>query len=155
YVVIEHLGPKTTVEAAGTPPPASARDLNAWHGDTFVSGPAWPEFVKAMGLGDNAGKTAGSVYVVSTYRAIPGHRDPLEKMLSAAPGAGDKVAGTVVLQHVEGAPWTFLSITRYSSWQDFGASEANSVAQTAKGTGVVAGVVTEFIPPTITDRLAP
>jgi hypothetical protein len=135
YVVIEHLGTKATVEAAGNPPPASARDLSAWHGDTFVNGPAWADFVKAMGLGDDADKTTGSVYVVSTYRAIPGHRDPLEKMLGTAPGSGDKVAGMVLLQHLEGAPWNFLGITRYNSWQDFAASEVQSVAQTAKGSG--------------------
>jgi len=134
YVVIEHLGAKATVEAGGNPPPASARDLSAWHGDTFVNGPAWADFTKAMGLGDDSGKNAGSVYVVSTYRAVPGHRDQLEKMLGTA-APGDRAAGTVLLQHLEGAPWNFLSITRYGSWQDFGASEAASVAQTDKGAG--------------------
>src|SRR5215471_3785897 len=58
YAVIEHLGTKTTVDAAGNMPPDAARDLNAWHGDTFVNGPAWPEFAKAMGL-DDAAKTTG------------------------------------------------------------------------------------------------
>jgi hypothetical protein len=134
YVIVEHLGPKATVEAAGNPPPASARDLVAWHGDTFVSGPAWADFAKAMGLGSDSGKTAGSVYVVSTYRAVPGHRDQLEKMLSIT-APGDGTAGTVLMQHLEGAPWSFLSISRYGSWQDFGASEAASVAQTAMGAG--------------------
>jgi hypothetical protein len=133
YVVIEHIGSKATVEAAGSPPPASARDLSAWHSDTYVNGPAWADFVKAMGLGDNASKTGGSVYAVSTYRAAPGHRDQLEKTLSASPADG--VAGAVLLQHLEGAPWNFLSISRYSSWQDFGSSEAKSVEQTAKGSG--------------------
>jgi hypothetical protein len=52
YAVIEHLGTSATVKAAGTPAPASARDLNAWHTDTFVNGPAWPEFAKAIGLDD-------------------------------------------------------------------------------------------------------
>ena len=62
------------------------RDLNAWHGDTFVNGPAWPEFSKAMGIEEEAAaKTAGSVYVVSVYRAAPGHRDQLQKALSQAP----------------------------------------------------------------------
>ena len=135
YVVIEHLGAKATVEAAGNPPPASARDLSAWHADTFVNGPAWADFVKAMGLGGDAGKTAGSVYVVSNYRAAPGHRDQLEKMLSAPPASGETTAGAVLMAHLEGGPWTFLSISRYGSWQDFGTSEAGSVMQTAKGSG--------------------
>src|SRR5271157_4907965 len=61
YVVITHMGTKATVSTGGTATPASARDLFAWHGDTYVSGPAWPEFVKAMGLGDQAAKTGNSV----------------------------------------------------------------------------------------------
>ena len=87
YVVITHLGTKATVSASGTPTPANVRDMYAWHGDTFVNGPAWPEFVLAMGLGEQTAKSADSVYVVSFYRALPGHRDQLEKRLSAlAPG---------------------------------------------------------------------
>src|SRR5215471_14993446 len=31
YAVIEHLGTKATVEAAGMPAPAGARDVSAWH----------------------------------------------------------------------------------------------------------------------------
>ena len=135
YLVIEHLGTKATVEAAGTPAPASARDLYAWHADTFVNGPAWADFVKAMGLGEGASKSAASAYVVGTYRAIPGHRDQLEKMLSAAPSSGDPVSGAILMQHVEGAPWNFLTITRYNSWHDFATGETNSAAQTAKGSG--------------------
>jgi hypothetical protein len=157
YVVIEHLGTETTLKATGNPPPASARDLTAVHNDTYVNGPAWGEFVKAMGLGDNASKTAGSVYVVSTYRAVTGHRDQLEKFLSANPGPGDTVAGAVLLQHLEGAPWNYLAITRYNSWSDFATSEASSAAQTAKGNGQWyelrnhAAIHND----TVTDRLAP
>ena len=157
YVVIEHLGPKTTLEAAGNPPPASARDLSVWHGDTFVNGPAWADFVQAMGLGENASKTGGSVYTVSVYRALPGHREPLEKMLSAAPGSGDTVAGTALMAHVEGAPWTFLSISRYNSWEDFAKSEIQSVAQTAKGSGGWHELRehVSFHTDALTDRVAP
>jgi len=36
YAVITHLGPKATVEAAGTAVPPDKRDLSAWHNDTFV-----------------------------------------------------------------------------------------------------------------------
>lgn len=157
YVVIEHLGTKTTLEAAGSPPPANARDLSAWHGDTYVNGPAWADFVKAMGLGDGASKSAGSVYVVSTYRAVPGHRDQLEKMLSAPPDPSENVAGAVLLQHVEGAPWNFLSISRYNSWQDYGTGEAKSVAQVAKGSGQWYELRehASHHTDTLTDRIAP
>jgi hypothetical protein len=59
YVVITHLGTKASVEAAGTAVPQHKRDLIDWHN----------EFTRAMRIeGDAAGKTAGSVYVVS---AIP------------------------------------------------------------------------------------
>ncbi len=45
-------------------------------------------------------------------------------MLSA-PGPSSKIqTGNVVLQHLEGGEWTFATITRYSSWQDFGAERA-------------------------------
>lgn len=159
YVVIEHLGSKATVDAAGNPPPPGARDLSAWHGDTFVSGPAWSQFASAMGIGDQsaAGKTAGSVYVVSVYRAVPGHRDQLEKSLSTPPSADDGTAGSVLLQHLEGAPWQFVSVTRYNSWQDFATSEKNSMAQTSKNQGPWFELRehSSFHNDTLTDRIAP
>src|SRR5438128_12279819 len=82
--------------------------------------------------GDAAGKNSGSVYVVSVYRAAPGHRELLEKFLSEVPGANDTSAGNVLMQHLEGGPWTFLTIARYNSWEDFATGEKTSVAQTAK-----------------------
>jgi hypothetical protein len=156
YAVIEHLGTKATVEAGGNPPPANARDLNAWHGDTFVNGPAWPEFAKAMGL-DDAAKSAGSVYVVSVFRAAPGHRDELEKSLAQPPGRGATVAGNVLLQHLEGGPWHFLTVARYNSWQDFATSEKSSAADTLKPGGGWLEVRNHstYHNDTITDRIAP
>jgi hypothetical protein len=71
-----------------------------------ISDAAWPEFARAMGL-DDAAKSAGSVCVVSVYRAAPGHRAELENSLSQAPGSGDTVMGSVVMTHLEGGPWTF------------------------------------------------
>jgi hypothetical protein len=157
YVVIEHLGTSSTLKANPAPPPPGARELNAWHTDTFVNGPSWPDFVKAMGLGDEASKTAGAVYVVSVYRAAPGHRDELEKQLSEPPGGGEGVAGIVLLQHLEGAAWHFLGITRYNSWQDFATGEGASVAMTNKGQGGWARLrdVSSYHTDTIADRIAP
>src|SRR5438445_7858968 len=151
-----HLGTKATVDAAGTPAPAAARDLNAWHTDTFVNGPAWPEFAKAMGLDDPA-KSVGSVYVVSVFRAAPGHRDELEKSLAQAPGGGQNVAGNVLMQHLEGGPWQFLTIARYNSWQDFATNEKNSVADTLKPDGgwLALRNHSTFHNDTLTDRTAP
>src|SRR5258707_14768712 len=68
YAVIEHLGTKATIDAAGSPPPANARDLSAWHGDTFLNGPAWPYFAKALGL-DDSPKSTGSIYVAQCFCA--------------------------------------------------------------------------------------
>jgi hypothetical protein len=159
YVVIEHLGPKATVEAAGTPVPAAARDLGAWHTDSFVNGPAWPEFARAMGIDEaSAGKTAGSVYVVSVYRAAPGHREELEKMLAQPPaGVGDTSVGNLLMQHVEGGPWTYLTVVRYNSWEDYGTSEKNSVAAMSKNQGDWFALRDHatFHNDTVTDRIAP
>src|SRR6266700_5442385 len=93
YVVITHLGPKATVEAAGTAVPPDKRDLSEWHTDTFVNGSSWEEFTRAMGIDkDSASKTAGSVYSVSYYRPAPGHREQLEKMLGES-APNDTTAG--------------------------------------------------------------
>ena len=129
YCVIEHLGPKATVDPGGTPPNPGT-DLRAWHADTFVSGPPWAEFAKNMGLAD-AAATAGSVYSVAVWRAMPGHRAELEKALQQV-DAGSKVqTGRVMLQHLEGGPWQFLQVERYNSWQDF----ATAMAASASGSG--------------------
>jgi hypothetical protein len=159
YVAIEHLGTKASVEAAGTAVPPDKRDLSEWHNDTFVNGPSWEEFTRAMGIdGDSADKTSGSVYVVSVYRPASGHRDGLEKMLSEAPSRpADTSAGNVLMQHLEGGPWTFLTIARYNSWEDYATNQKNSVAQTNKKEGGWSRLRdhTDFHNDTLTDRIAP
>jgi hypothetical protein len=159
YVVIEHLGTKATVEAAGTAVPQDKRDLSEWHNDTFVNGPSWEEFTRAMGIdGGSAAKTSGSVYVVSVYRPAPGHRGDLEKMLSEPPSRpADTSSGNVLMQHLEGGPWTFLTIARYNSWEDFATNEKNNVAQTGKKEGGWLRLRdhTAFHNDTLTDRIAP
>jgi hypothetical protein len=159
YVVITHMGTKATVEAAGTTVPPDKRNLSEWHTDTFVNGPSWEEFTRAMGIdADSKSKTAGSVYSVSYYRPAPGHREQLEKMLSEAPtGRGDTTAGNVLMQHLEGAGWTFLSIARYNSWNDFATGEKDAVAQTTKPDSPWYRLRdhTDFHTDTLTDRIAP
>jgi hypothetical protein len=115
YAVVEHLGPKATVEIT---PPGTVASLRSWHDDTFVAGPSWAEFAKAMGMGEK-----GGVYVLSAWRAAPGQREALEKALrQTAPGS--KVpTGNVVLAHVEGGAWQYLGLTRYNSWSDFAADQ--------------------------------
>ena len=157
YAVIQHMGTKATVEAAGTAVSAAVRDLYAWHTDTFVNGPSWAEFSKALGIDEgSASKTAGSVYVVSVYRAAPGHRDQLEKSLSQS-APGDTASGNVLMQHLEGGPWQFLTVVRYSSWQDFASGEKSSVADTLKPGGGWPGLLeySTYHNDTLTDRIAP
>jgi hypothetical protein len=158
YVVISHIGPKATVEAAGTTVPPDKRDLSEWHNDTFVNGPSWGEFTRAMGIDtDSATKSAGSVYVVSVYRPAPGHREGLEKFLSETPQSPDTSAGNVLLQHLEGGPWTFLAIARYNSWEDFATGQKNSVAQMTKKDSGWFRLRDQiaFHNDTLTDRLSP
>ena len=133
FVAIEHIGAKATVDLQQTPMTPQQRLINEWHNDTYVAGPSWSDFSKALGL-DDASKSAGSVYVVSDYRAAPGHRDDLEKMLSEAT-PGDTASGNVLLAHLEGAPWNFLGIVRYDSWEKYAEGEKTSIAQSNKGQG--------------------
>jgi hypothetical protein len=155
YAVIEHLGAKAALEAAGNPPAPGVRDLSEWHNDTYVSGPSWADFTKAMGIGgQDAAKTAASVYVVAVHRAAPGHRDQLESLLGAPP---EGAAGTVLLQHVEGGPWNYMTIERYGSWQDFGASEDKNRAEMMKNSGDWFRLRDHdaYHADTVTDRIAP
>lgn len=123
YCVISHYGPKAVVDA--TPMgPNPARAMRAWHTDSFVSGPSWAEFVKAMGIGDGAAGTVGSVYNVQVWRENPGHREQLERAVRQANTGAKIPVSRVVFQHVEGGPWTFVAVDRYNSWQDFGADQA-------------------------------
>ena len=153
YCLIRHLGPKTAVEAA--PGPANpARDLSAWHDDTFVRGPSWADFSRAIGIG--APGAGSSVYIVSVQRAVPGHRDQLEKSL-ATPTSPKVQTGDVVMEHIEGGPWQYLTITRYNSWQDLAADRVQAAAAAASAPGGWAEVRqhSAFHRDTIADRVAP
>lgn len=133
YVAIEHLGVKATVDPTPFQVPPNMRDVTDWHNDTFVNGPSWDEFTRSMGMTGDGTKNSNSVYVVSVYRPVPGHRDDLEKFLGRAPDrAVDTSAGNVLMQHLEGGPWTFFTIARYNSWQDFATNEMNSQMAAAK-----------------------
>lgn len=135
YVVVEHLGPKATVDAAAPPPSAAVRDLRAWHNDTFVAGPSWADFTREMGLGGSSA-ASGMVYIVGVQRAVPGHRDQLEKLLMQAPATKSKIQqGNVLLQHLEGADWNYLTIQRFNSWQDLATERAEAAANPAAAGG--------------------
>jgi hypothetical protein len=155
YVAIEHLGTKATLDAARpAPASAAARDASDWHTDTYVNGPAWADFAKALGINEGAGKSA--IYIVSVYRTIPGHREQLDAILSTQ-SPGDPAAGNVVLQHLEGAAWTFMAVARYATWEDFVKSETNAAADQAKGTGDWAKLRdhSSYHTDTLADRIMP
>jgi hypothetical protein len=149
YCVIEHLGPKATVDAAGRAG-NPGRTLRAWHTDTFMSGPAWPEFAKAMGIGDAA--SAKSVYSLAVWRSVTGHREDLEKALRQAPADAKVPSATVMLTHVEGGPWEFLALQRFNSWQDFATYQADTAGD--DGWNVVRQYGS-YHHDTLADRLAP
>lgn len=128
-MVISARGRQATISAG---PPAEAvqagnerrAPLADWHGDTFVVGPSWEAVQKAL---LPAGGTGQSVYVVSDYRAIPGHRAQLQKVLES--NAQETPGRAVRFSHVEGAPWNFLVVTRYDSWAEVGAPPPRSAGQ--------------------------
>ncbi len=153
YLVIQHLGQKAAIDAAPGPVPPASK-LRAWHNDTFVAGPSWQEFTKAMGIG--AGGAAGAVYTVGVHRPVPGHREQLLQALTAPLSAGGKVqTGHVLFQHIEGADWVFLSITRHSSWQDFATDRAGASAASGPGSWGDIRQHSAFHRDTIADRIYP
>lgn len=157
YCVIEHLGAKATVEANRPAPPASQMALGDWHNDTFAIGPSWTEFAKQLGL-DDASKSTASGYVVSMYRPVAGQREALDKFLNEPPDRTvDTSSGNVVLQHEEGAAWTFVAVARYNSWADYGKNETNSVAQMNKNQGgwFKLRSLVSWHTDTLCDRIAP
>jgi len=136
YLVIEHMGTSATVEPSSKPLAPSVQASYAWHTDSIVSGPPWTEFARAMGIDDQlVGKTATSVYLVTSYGPAPGHSEQLEKLISVAPGGSVLTAGYVLMQRLVGGRWEYLSISRFSSWQDFATDESASVSETGKNKG--------------------
>jgi hypothetical protein len=152
YAAVEHMGTKATIDLTGSAAPVAARDAGDWHEDTYVVGPPWAAFASAMGLNQAAG-TAGSVYVVSVYRAVPGHREELVKVLSEP----DRSAGGVLLQHLEGGAWNYLSLARHASWQEFAKSEEADAGAMKKNTGGWFDLrnFAAYHNDTLADRLAP
>ena len=105
-------------------PPAipSQTPTMAWHNDTFVVGPSWAEVQRATG------GAASGVYVVSTHRAVPGHRDQLVATLNQVDAAAKIKIGHVLFTHLEGGSWQYLSLDRYDSWSDFATDHSGAVS---------------------------
>lgn len=129
FAVIQHLGNKATVEAAAPAPPE--REMRAWHNDTYAQGPPWPEFAKAMGIGQpqaGAAPAGSELYIVTTYRGAAGHRAQLEETIKRVAASGLRPANSVLLQHREGSPWDYLYVTRYEGWKDLAAQQEDPEA---------------------------
>ena len=122
FVVVEHLGPKITLDATSPLAPAGERELRAWHYDTYATGPSWEVFAKAMGIGSaqaGAAPATSEVYVLGDYRGAPGHRAQLEDTLKRVAASSLRPADTVMLQHREGSAWDYLFLTRYNGFKDY------------------------------------
>ena len=122
FAVIEHIGTRATVEITA-PTPAPPTPFLAWHNDAFVAGPSWAEFQRALGT------SATGVYVVSTHRAVPGHRDQLVATLNQVDEVPKVKIGHVLFTHLEGGTWQYLSLDRYESWADFATDRSGAVSR--------------------------
>lgn len=118
-ITITPLGKQVTLSTSA--PPQATQDyyqrvgpLTDWHSDTFVLGPSWAVVQKALVVAKG-----DPVYVVTDYRALPGHRAQLKAVLDR--NAQDTPGRNLQFAHVEGASWNFLVITRYDSWAEMGA----------------------------------
>ena len=133
-ITITPLGKQTTLTANA--PPQAVMDyyqrvglLSDWHNDTFVVGPGWAVVQKALVVAKGE-----PVYVVTDYRALPGHRPQLRAVLDR--NAQDTPGRSVLFAHVEGASWNFLAITRYDSWAEMGAPPPQPAAGAPQDQGL-------------------
>jgi len=133
-ITITPLGKQTTLTANA--PPQAVMDyyqrvglLSDWHNDTFVVGPGWAVVQKALVVAKGE-----PVYVVTDYRALPGHRPQLRDVLDR--NAQDTPGRSVLFAHVEGASWNFLAITRYDSWAEMGAPPPQPAAGAPQDQGL-------------------
>jgi len=127
FLTVEHMGPQATITVGNTPPQPDSpfSQVVGWHGDTYVAGPPPDEFRKALNI-SGTGAPAG-VYIVGDYTAAAGHRGALRQVLDKI--AEETPGRSVLFSHVEGAPWNFLTIQRYDSWQQVAQDEDKAIAE--------------------------
>lgn len=58
------------------------------------------------------------MYVVGVHRAVPGHREQLAQALSQSGPSSKVTVNSLLMTHLEGGAWQFLTVNRYNSWQD-------------------------------------
>jgi hypothetical protein len=98
-----------------------------WHTDTYATGPSLEEVKKALSVPKDA---KSGVFLVEDYRALDGHLTQLDDILTRDI-ASARAHGSVRFDHVQGAPWDFLVIFGYSSWQEYVAAENDPKADDA------------------------
>jgi hypothetical protein len=92
-----------------------------WHTDTYASGPLLAEVERALAVPKDA---KGGLYLVEDYTALNGHVRQLDDVLTRDM-ASARANGAVRFDHVQGAPWDFLVMFRYASWQEYVAAETD------------------------------
>lgn len=95
-----------------------------WHTDTYASGPPLAEVEKALAVPKGA---KGGLYLVEDYTALNGHVQQLENVL-IRDMASARANSAVRFDHVQGAPWDFLVMYRYASWQEYATAETDPAA---------------------------
>lgn len=95
-----------------------------WHTDTYVTGPPLDAVKKALA------PAKGGIFLVEDYRALDGHLSQLDDVITRDI-ASARAHGSVRFDHVQGAPWDFLVIFGYSSWQEYVAAENDPGADAA------------------------
>jgi hypothetical protein len=131
FASVAHEGASFTVKA-GDQRMTPARALREHHTDTISTGPSWPEFAKAMGIGGpqaGAQPAGDAVYIIATYRGLPHRREELYQTLLKIEKASRKPGNVVILRHAEGADWDYAVITHYDSWQDMAADQTDASAE--------------------------
>ena len=107
---------------AATAAASVAASASGATGATGTSGSATGGSTAGGAAASSSAVPAGTIYTVTTYRSLPGHRDQLAATLQRV--AALFPDRRTILQHVEGAPWEFVLIQRYDSWNALGEEEA-------------------------------
>jgi hypothetical protein len=84
-----------------------------------------------MGIGTpqaGAAPIGKEIYILSDYRGAAGHRAQLEDTLKKVAASGARPADSVLLQHRDGSPWDYVTITRYDGFKDYAAQQEDPEA---------------------------
>ena len=103
--------------------------------------------------GTECGRSTPGVYVISDYAAAAGHRGQLRQVLDK--NAMDTPGRSITLTHVQGAPWTFLVITRFTRGSSLPKKRRKPGRRTPRLRQAIAGWNSARTSPSITTRLRP